>query len=127
MKAYYETITETLNGKHIHQTIHLILTEDYPQIKTISLNWDNIREFTRKMGLNTGSVLWNCKKGLKLWFSESEGREWTHCVKQWKTELDLKVTYTYEEVHPSIDTILNYREGDKAIQYLIERGFKYCP
>lgn len=46
-----------------------------------------------------------------------------------KLEKTDKIIYkvTYEEQTPSIKTILDYPDGDKAIQWLKDRGMTICP
>lgn len=42
--------------------------------------------------------------------------------KQWKEELNIEIKTTWTEYKPTINELLNFRDGDKAIQYLVERG-----
>ena len=43
-------------------------------------------------------------------------------IKQWKDDLDIEIKTTWREYKPSIKEIMNFRDSDKAIQYLVERG-----
>lgn len=43
-------------------------------------------------------------------------------IKQWKDDLDIEIKTTWQEYKPTINELLNFRDGDKAIQYLVERG-----
>ena len=43
-------------------------------------------------------------------------------VKQWKEELNIEIKTTWTEYKPTINELLNFRDGDKAIRYLVERG-----
>ena len=43
-------------------------------------------------------------------------------VKQWKDDLDIEIKTTWQEYKPTIKEIMNFRDSDKAIQYLVERG-----
>lgn len=42
-------------------------------------------------------------------------------------KIDIVIVNEYDEVHPSIQQILEYRDGEKAIKYLKERGLAVCP
>lgn len=42
--------------------------------------------------------------------------------KQWKDDLDIEIKTTWQEYKPTINELLNFRDSDKVIQYLIERG-----
>lgn len=43
-------------------------------------------------------------------------------MKQWKDDLDIEIKTTWQEYKPTINELLNFRDSDKVIQYLIERG-----
>lgn len=43
-------------------------------------------------------------------------------MKQWKEELNIEIKTTWTEYKPTINELLNFHDGDKAIQYLVERG-----
>lgn len=48
-------------------------------------------------------------------------------IKEWKTPtLDMKLVVTYEVWRCSLNTILNYWDSEKTIQYLRERNLS-CP
>lgn len=68
--------------------------------------------------------IWNFKRGRLVsfftdhWF-EKEYRD----IKEWKTsDLHITLTIRYKEDSPSINEVMRYHDGEKAIQYLIERG-----
>lgn len=75
------------------------------------------------------------KEGHKV-LSQDKWDEWDRCVpirlffwddmftniKQWKDDLDIEIKTTWQEYKPTINELLNFRDGDKAIQYLVERG-----
>lgn len=50
--------------------------------------------------------------------------EWEEQIFKEEKETDLTITlcYFWEETKCSLNTILSYRDSEKAIQYLIERG-----
>ena len=66
----------------------------------------------------------NFKRGRRISFFHFELRNRkTWDIKEWKeNQLDIILNIKYEEYTPSINEVLKWHNGEKAIQYLIERG-----
>lgn len=43
-------------------------------------------------------------------------------VKQWKEDLDIEIRTSWREYKPTIKEIMDFKDSDKSIQYLVERG-----
>lgn len=116
---YYNT---KLNGETIHSEFgNRICTEEEAKIEVISINWENLKDFYRQYGLVCGFNVWNTKKGRRIGLfgkAFSDRKEWKH------PETDLTFEITYQVHEPSIQTILNWHDQRKAIQYLNERNLK---
>ena len=56
------------------------------------------------------------RKGLKFYYHDY------FSIKQWKEELNIEIKTTWIEYKPTINELLNFYDGDKAIQYLVECG-----
>ena len=88
-------------------------------------DWNNISElFEENKNEFKNFRLLNTKKGKKLCVYECYPfKDFT--LVEWKDNLNFKLISKYVERHPSIKEILEYYDGDVAIQYLIERGMNY--
>ncbi len=121
MLNYYLVCYATLHeGKVINNTIsHAILDETTStETQHVPITWGNLGEINEKYGLFVAFNVWNCRKGRKIEFFS-----WRNAIKEWKTtdpNLELRITYT--PYNASIEEILQYHDGDKAIQYLVEHG-----
>ena len=103
--------------------IFLCEESERPLNKNIVLDWDNISDFYRFNGLGCGFNLWTTKKGKIIsFFNYNIFKKETWDVKEWKSKLNLLVSWEYTELHPSIDYILKYHDSDMAIKYLKERN-----
>ena len=91
------------------------MLDQVPKTEIIKINWDNVLKFCENDILPFG--IRKTRKGLRLYFSD-----YYRTIKQWKENLNIEIKTTYEECTPSIKKIINYHDGDKAIQYLVERG-----
>lgn len=117
--VYYIT---KLNGETIHTERGICMCE--PQEiseKFININWHNLVDFYREYGPMCGFNVWNTKKGRRISLSNKP----FHDRKEWKhpnTGLTFEIAYRVYE--PSIQTILNWHDQRKAIQYLNERNLR---
>lgn len=84
----------------------------------IKINWNNVEQEIYKIGLHLPFGITKRRKGLQLFFWDDLFTN----VKQWKEELNIEIKTTWTEYKPTINELLNFRDGDKAIQYLVERG-----
>ena len=122
MNYYFVYFTTKLNGKVINTTCGTSMCEE-SKIKdeTISITWENLKDFYHQYGGVCGFNIWNMRKGLRIGLFNKAFRD----RKEWKhpeTGLTFEITYRVHE--PSIQTILDWHEQRKAIQYLNERNLR---
>lgn len=118
---YYTTVYH--NNKEIRtRNCGTILTDIKPEDYTEELTWDNLTEKYHDKGFCYPFNIWNFKKGKRVSFFNSIGERIQKDIKEWKEPLNLSVKHEYILYEPSIDYVLKYIDGTKAIQYLIERG-----
>lgn len=43
-------------------------------------------------------------------------------IKQWKDDLNIEIKTSWREYKPTIKEIIDFKDSDKAIQYLVKRG-----
>lgn len=122
LNYYFVNYTTKLNGEVISTTrASCICTEEETKDEVISINWKNLKDFCNKYGIVCGFNVWNTKKGLRIGLfgkSFSDRKEWKH------PETGLTFEITYHMYEPSIQTILNWGNQKRAIQYLNERNLK---
>lgn len=120
-RAYYTTIVK---GYDMYTYCSAVLTENAPINKTIQISWKNLEEIYHDYGPCLAFNIWNFKRGRCISFFHSELRNRkTWDIKEWKeNQLDIILNIKYEEYTPSINEVLKWHDGEKAIQYLIERG-----
>lgn len=94
------------------------ICENHPNTDVIKINWNNVEQEIYKIGLHLPFGITKRRKGLQLFFWDDLFTN----VKQWKEELNIEIKTTWTEYKPTINELLNFRDGDKAIQYLVERG-----
>ena len=123
MLTYYLVCYSTLyNGQVINNSIgHAILDETTStETQHIPITWENLNAIYNKYGLSCAFNIWNCRKGRKIEFFS-----WRSAIKEWKTtDFNLELRISYTPYNAPIEDIMKYWEGDKAIQYLVERGLK---
>lgn len=123
----YRRRTRTYNNKILVSEkiseIFLCEESEQPVNKSVVLNWDNISDFYRFNGVGCGFNLWTTKKGkIVSFFNYNIFKRETWDIKEWKSKLNLLITWEYGELNPSIDYILKYHDSDMAIKYLKERN-----
>lgn len=122
LNYYFIYYTTKLNGEVINiNRTSCICTEEEVKDEVISINWKNLKDFYQQYGLVCGFNVWNMKKGQRIGLfgkAFSDRKEWKHS----ETGLTFEIMHRLEE--PSIQTILNWHEQRKAIQYLAERNFR---
>lgn len=110
------------NGQVINNSIgHVILDETAStETQHIPITWKNLDEVNNKYGLSVAFNVWNYHKGRIIEFFSLRP-----AIKEWKTtDFNLELRISYTPYNASIKDIMEYWEGDKAIQYLVERGLK---
>lgn len=123
MLKYYIVCYSTLhNGKVINNSISHVILDETASTETqhIPITWENLDEVNNKYGLSCAFNVWNYHKGRIIEFLSLHPT-----IKEWKTaDFNLELRITYTPYNASIEDIMKYQEGDKAIQYLVERGLK---
>lgn len=121
MLKYYIPTTEvrinTIEPFHINLYAHKIC-ENHPNTDVIKINWNNVEQEIYKIGLNLPFGITKRRKGLQLFFHDYLFKNF----KQWKEDLDIEIKTSWREYKPSLKEIMNFKDSDKAIQYLVERG-----
>ena len=95
------------------------ICESHPYTDVIKINWDNAEEEIKKHDIWLPFGITKRRKGLKLFFWD----DLFTSVKQWKEDLDIEIKTSWREYKPTIKEIMDFKESDKAIQYLVERCF----
>ena len=124
MLKYYKPTTEVFINKIRPFLIKLYkdeISEIIPDTPSIKADWDNILNIYEKIGLYLPYGLRKTRKGLKFYYHDY------FSIKQWKEELNIEIKTTWIEYKPTINELLNFDDGDKAIQYLVERGLNASP
>ena len=130
MLHYYRVLYTTYNnGVKVGNTSGFVIADENEiKEKTIPITWENLKEVYYNFGLELPFNIWDFKRGRVISFFEGcltdkNRRD----IKEWKTPtLNIKLVITYETFPCSLNTILNYWDGEKAIQYLRERNLS-CP
>lgn len=121
MLKYYIPTTEvrinTIEPFHINLYAHKIC-ENHPNTDVIKINWNNVEQEIYKIGLHLPFGITKRRKGLQLFFHDYLFKN----VKQWKEDLDIEIKTSWREYKPSLKEIMNFKDSDRAIQYLVERG-----
>ena len=129
MLKFYSIAYKTYNNGTYIDTKYAKILEEESKIKNdlVFINWDNLSEIYCKYGLLLPFNTWNFKKGrLVSFFVVNPFKKNFRDVKEWKTKLDIMVKIEYTDISNlmSIDEVLKWHEGEKAIQYLNERNLK---
>lgn len=125
MKAFYGWVYTYYNNKLIDITSKdFRLDDEIPKDKEVHGSWDLLEEYFNK-GYTHGISLEKNKKGFRRF------AKWEDCLpianEKKQKDIDISFSFKYEENHPSIQQILEYPNGEKAIKYLKERGLTVCP
>jgi len=97
----------------------LVILEEYSQNIT---NWNTLSEYYKNNGLWLPFTLYDTKRGRRICFFEPRiFNKNTWDIKEWKQkELDIKITYYYTKINPSLDEIYKWKDAEKAHRYLKE-------
>lgn len=122
LNYYFIDYTTKLNGKIISvKRASCICTEEEVKDEVISINWKNLKDFYYKYDHACGFNVLDTKKGLRINLS---GKMFSD-IKEWKRpETGLIFEITHHMYEPSIQTILNWHDQRKAIQYFNERNLR---
>lgn len=125
MKAFYRFTTIFYNGEILcERRTNFHLAEEIPEKSEEHGGWD-LLEWAHHNCLTRDVALETNRKGFRR-FGHS-GDFIPIATEKKNPEIDIVIVNEYDEAHPSIQGILNYRDGEKAIQYLKERGLTVCP
>lgn len=130
MLQYYRALYSTYNnGVKVGDSCGFILADEN-EIKeeVIPITWENLEKVYGDYGCFLAFNIWNFKRGRVISFFDGSFRDKNRRdIHERKTPtLDIKLVITYKVIPCSLDTILNYWDGEKAIQYLRERNLS-CP
>lgn len=121
MLKYYIPITEvqinSIKPFRINLCAHKIYKR-HPGTDVIKIYCDNAEKEIQKLDIWLPFGITRRRKGLKLFFWDDLFTN----VKQWKEDLDIEIKTHWREYKPSLKEIINFKDSDKAIQYLVERG-----
>lgn len=130
MLHYYRVLYTTYNNEVKVGSTRGFTIADENEIKeeTIPITWENLEEVYQDHGLSLAFNYWNFKRGRVISFFEGVLTDKIRRdIKEWKMPtLNIKLVITYEIFPCSLNTILNYWDSEKAIQYLRERNLS-CP
>nr|WP_297936931.1 hypothetical protein [uncultured Lachnoclostridium sp.] len=119
-----ETIVSINNMTPFSIDLHYdCISENPPETENIKMNWNNIEYERNQIDIWLPFGITKTRRGLKLFFWDDLFTN----VKQWKEDLNVEIKTTWTEYKPTIKDIINFRDSDKAIQYLVERGLSMSP
>ena len=125
MEFYYVRYETYRNGELYHQSrTARILADKAMENEIIPISWDNIEEVYSDYGLCLPFYLYHKDNGLVVHYYGDGffGKK----VKSWKTaNLNLELRVVYRQYTPSINEVLNWHDGERASQYLKEKGWKF--
>lgn len=103
----------------------LKLSETIPENTVNTITWDNLNDYYTKCGAVLPFNIWHRKKGRLISFFIYDMEKSCRDIKEWKTKLNLTIKEEYIlEKHINLQTVMEYYDAEKAIQYLKERGLK---
>lgn len=129
MLNFYHIYCKTYhNGELIHsEYLHQLLNENEIKNEKLHIEWDNVNEVFRKYSATALGfyIPKNFKTGKrKVCFYSNEFRASIRNTLAVKERTPLNIDFEIEmkkNKSVSIADILNYKDGERAIQYLIER------
>ena len=123
---FYNVRYETYrNGELYYQSnVARVIADEVMEDEIIPISWDNVEEVYFQYGIILPFTLCRKDKGLVVYYFDDGlfGKK----VKSWKTaDLDLELRVVYDQYTPSINEVLNWHDGEKASQYLKEKGWRF--
>lgn len=109
-----------LDGKRLIKTYYGYCIDENKEEETIDVNWNDLDDLYTRYWYSFSFHFEKCRKGRKIKFNDIK-----KVIKEWKTpNLNMTVKVIYQEADDifSINEILEYHNGEKAIRYLVERG-----
>ena len=121
MEFYHKIFTTYHKDVKVGRTVDLVLCEDTPKPETHYITWGNLKEWMSKYYGITGFYPDRFKEGKRrVYFTVGKEK----CIREKKEELNIRVEISYEKFTPPIQRILDWADGEAAIQYLRERNIK---
>lgn len=127
LKFYNIYYTTYHNGTDMGtKSAQILCDESEVNERRVSFTWENLEELYHEIGgLAYMFNIWNFKRGRIVSFFEGGLFGDKADVKEWKhKDLNIEVACKWHEYHPSIAEILEWHDGEKAIQYLNERNLR---
>lgn len=126
IKVYNVNIELDINDGKEPLTIskYCVLKEE-SEVEDITsyFSWENFEKIENDPVLLPLFFVRKSKKGRIIYFKERWDSYPRKTIKEWKTDINFKVTITNTETKNfSIEDILNYPDGEIAIKYLIQQG-----
>lgn len=130
LKFYHVKYTTIHNHTEIGVAMFSICIEESekPELQNISINWSNLNEMEKKYFLGSRFVIHDFKKrGRAISFSREnwtmeKRNDFKNVYEKSGKELNVVIQIEYTEYNPTINEVLKYGDGEKAIKYLVERG-----
>lgn len=103
-----------------------MLTNEEPKAERFIVSWENLEEIGERFGFYLPYAYHIFKKGKVIYFFDyfpMGMNKKLKSIKEWKQkETNIHIEISYMEYTPSISEVLDWHDGNKAIQYLKERG-----
>lgn len=126
LKFYRVKCTTYVNGidRGTNYGWEVLMEEEEAKDYSVIATWENITEFYHDYAPASCFQLYNFKRGKYLSFNDFNlFKRYTWDIAQWRhPEMKIELKFHYKEIHPSINEILRYHNGEKTMQYLLERG-----
>lgn len=122
--VYYSTYH---NGTFIGKYKSYTCQEEVPQDEEVVITWDNLDEMYEKYDLVLKFNIWKFKKkGRVVSFFHpymiNVPKDFRDIYEKTAKNLNITLTIQYQKDNPPIKRVLEYHNGERAIQYLTERG-----
>lgn len=118
LKAYRVIYSTIINGQCISSDSIMTICESSDAVNhSTIITWENVKE-----RISMDFWLKFTRKGKVIYYNDKK-HFFDRTIKQWETpNLDIKLTVEYEERKMSMRELMQYRDADVAIQYMIEHG-----
>lgn len=123
MLNFYQKRIKLYHNGNIFYTerCNLILTSGTLNSYKEDITWKNLDEYFRK-GKLPYSTYYDRKKGRIFSYGDKFVDSEYFSTKEWEEPLNIQIEYDFSHINPSIKEIMEYPDGEQAIQYLVERG-----
>ena len=119
--------------KNVNESVELGLSyggykccKSDPEPERVFLTWDNVDDVLGRLCLMVSAEVKKRRRGRVLTLRRWGCEQPLYKFKEWeRPELDLVLIKEYKPTKKSIQEVLEYRDGNMAIEYLLERGINY--